>query len=237
MTLIKTDQDSTRLRVVDSAASVFNRLRPVLQDMGIRVHDANEEEAKYVVSGIQIKKLPTLLQRMGFKEYRGRIDELHLMTASTTETQVIAKTEFNVEVNTEGSKEFMTRLRFYLLTNYQQDETGTALASQSPGKWLTVDAGQQKIVLAENFDSTWVRVGRTLEASGVNIDDLDRSQGLYVVSFSSLDKKKKTRKQFRVLVSDNGTQTRIHVEGSGDDESDAEYAEQLLGIIYERLLT
>ena len=252
VTLIKTDQDSTRLRVVDSAASVFNRLRPVLQDMGIRVHDANEEEAKYVVSGIQIKKLPTLLQRMGFKEYRGRIDELHLITASTTETQVIAKTEFNVEVNTEGSKEFMTRLRFYLLTNYQQDETGTALASESPGKWLTVDAGQQKIVLAENFDSTWVRVGRTLEASGVNIDDLDRSQGLYVVSFSSLEKKKKkkfrlafwrksekevSRKQFRVLVSDNGTQTRIHVEGSGDDESDAEYAEQLLGIIYERLLT
>ena len=152
MTLITTDQDSTRLRVVDSAGSVFKRLRPVLEDMGIRVHDANEEEAKYVVSGIQIKKLPTLLQRMGFKEYRGRIDELHLVTASTTETQVIAKTEFNVEVNTEGSKEFMTRLRFYPLTNYQQDETGTALASVSAGKWLTIDSGQQTIVLAENFD-------------------------------------------------------------------------------------
>lgn len=252
VTLLDTGQDSTRLRVVDSASSVFNRLKPVLEDMGIKVNDADEENAKVVVSGVDIKKLPTLLQRMGLKEYRGRIDELHLITASPTETHVVAKTEFNVEVNAEGSKDFMTRLRYYLLTSYQQDEAGTALASVSQGKWLTLDEGEQKIVLAENFDSAWVRVGRTLEASGVSIDDLDRSQGLYLVSFSSLDKQKKRRwrlafwrkdkkevtlKQFRVVVTENGSQTRIHVERSGDDESDAKYAEQLLGIIYERLLT
>ncbi len=252
VTLFDTGQDSTRLRVVDSSGSVFERMKIVLEDMGVKVNDANEEMAKFVVSGVDIKKLPTLLQRMGLKEYRGRIDELHLLTMSATETHVLAKTEFNIEVNTEGSKEFMTRLRYYLLTSYQQDEAGTALASVSPGKWLTMDEGQQTIVLAENFDSAWVRVGRTLEASGVSIDDLDRSQGLYLVSFSSLEKDKKKRwrlafwrkdkkevsqKHFRVLVTDNGTQTRIHVEGSGDDESDAKYREQLLGIIYERLLT
>ncbi len=252
VTLLDTGQDSTRLRVVDSAGSVFERMKIVLENMGVKVIDANEEMAKFVVSGVDIKKLPTLLQRMGVKEYRGRIDELHLVTTSATETQVLAKTEFNVEVNSEGSKEFMTRLRYYLLTSYQQDEAGTALASVSPGKWLTMDQGQQTIVLAENFDSAWVRVGRTLEASGVSIDDLDRSQGLYLVSFSSLEKDKKRRwrlafwrkdkkevsqKNFRVLVTDYGTQTRIHVDGPGDDESDAKYGEQLLGIIYERLLT
>lgn len=252
VTLFDSGQDSTRLRVVDSSDSVFERMKIVLEDMGVKVNDANEEKAKFVVSGVDIKKLPTLLQRMGLKEYRGRIDELHLVTMSTTETHVLAKTEFNVEVNTEGSKEFMTRLRYYLLTSYQQDEAGTALASVSPGKWLAMEEGQQTIVLAENFDSAWVRVGRTLEASGVSIDDLDRSQGLYLVSFSSLEKDKKKRwrlafwrkdkkevsqKHFRVLVTDSGTQTRIHVEGSGDDESDARYREQLLGIIYERLLT
>ncbi len=252
VTLFDSGQDSTRLRVVDSSGSVFERMKFVLEDMGVKVNDANEEMAKFVVSGVDIKKLPTLLQRMGLKEYRGRIDELHLVTISATETHVLAKTEFNIEVNTEGSKEFMTRLRYYLLTSYQQDEAGTALASISAGKWLTMDQGRQTIVLAENFDSAWVRVGRTLEASGVSIEDLDRSQGLYLVSFSSLEKDKKKRwrlafwrkdkkevsqKHFRVLVTDNGTQTRIHVEGSGDDESDAKYGEQLLGIIYERLLT
>ncbi|MDE0310368.1 MAG: outer membrane protein assembly factor BamC [Acidiferrobacterales bacterium] len=252
VTVIDTGENAIRLRVVDSAQAVFERMKVALHNMDVKVNSADEEIGKFVVSGVDIKKLPTLLQRIGFKEYKGRIDELHVVTTSATETQVVAKTEFNVEVNAEGSKEFLTRLRYYLLTSYQQDESGTALASAVSNKSITVIEGRQTIVISENFDSAWVRVGRTLEASGVNIDDLDRSQGLYLVSFSHLEKDKKKRwrlafwrkdkkevaqKHFRVLVTDHGSQTRIHVEGSGDDESDDQYGEQLLGIIYERLLT
>ena len=51
--------------------------------------------------------------------------------------------------------------------------------------------GSRIIVVSENFDSTWARVGRTLEASGVNIEDLNRSEGVYIVSYSATKKKKK----------------------------------------------
>ena len=247
------DRDSTRLRVVDSASSVWERMNVVLEDMGVVVFNANKEELKFIVGNIEIKKLPTLTQRMGMKEYRGRIDVLEVTTVSATETEVVAKTEFNVEVNTQASKEFMTRLRFFLLTNYQQDESGTVLASVPRTKRLARDeSGVQTIVLAEEFNSAWVRVGRTLEASGVEIDDLNRSEGLYIVSFSSLEKKKKKKfrlafwrkaekevshKQFRVLVTGLAGETIIAVEGTGDDESDEKSAQQLLGIIYERLVT
>lgn len=251
VSVVKGDLDTTRLRVVDSAGAVWKRMRPVLDDMGVKVFNANEEELSFVVGDIEIKNLPTLLQRMGFKEYRGRIDLLHLVTVSTTETEVVAKTEFNVEVDTEASKEFMSRLRLFLLTSYQQDEAGTVLARVPSGKrLLRTEGGEQTIVLAENFNSAWVRVGRTLEASGVNIDDVNRSQGLYLVSFGSLETKKKkkfrlafwrkaekevTRKQLRVLVRESGGETIIAVEAPVGDELNEESAEQLLGIIYERL--
>ena len=249
--VVEGDQDTTRLRVVDSASALWKRMRLVLEDMGVVVFDADEDELAFVVGNIEIKKLPTITQRMGFKEYRGRIDLLHLVTVSTTETEVVAKTEFNLEVNTEASKEFMTRLRFFLLTSYQQDEGGTVQVRAPRGKRLARDEnGNQTIVLTEDFNSAWSRVGRTLEASGVSIDDLNRSQGLYFVSFTSLEKKKKKKfrlafwrkaekevslKQFRVLVTGLGGETRIAVEGAGDDVSDEKSAAQLLAIIYERL--
>ena len=251
VTLVQGGRDTIRLRVVDSASAVWKRMQPVLEDMGVKVSDANEEELSFAVGDIEIQTLPTLLQRMGFKEYKGRIDLLQLETVSTTETEVVAKTEFNVEVDTQASKEFMTRLRFFLLTSYQQDESGTVLASAPRGKRIARNEnGNQTIMLAEEFSSAWVRVGRTLEASGVNIDDLNRSEGLYIVSFSSLEKKKKkkfrlafwrkaekevSRKQFRVLVTATAGETMIAVESTGSDEADAKSAQQLLGIIYERL--
>ena len=245
--------DATRLRVVDSASGLWPRLQPVLRDMGVKVSVLNEEERTLRVSNIEIKELPTFTQRIGFKEYRGRIDEIHLSTVSPTETEVVAKTEFNIEVDATASRDFMTRLRFFLLSNYEEVAPGVVqVASTAQTKWLTHDnEGVQTIVLAENFDSAWVRVGRTLEASGVNIDDQNRSEGVYYVSYTSLEKKKKrfrlafwrkdekeiAVKEFKVLVTGAGSDTTVKVQGGGETEEDQVSADQLLGIIYERLAT
>ena len=106
--------------------------------------------------------------------------------------------------------------------------------------------------MSENFDSAWVRVGRTLEASGVDIEDLNRSEGVYIVSYSATKKKKKRFKlafwrksdeqeivheQFDITVSGSGQQSVISVLPSGSEESDIQSAEKLLQIIYERLYT
>ena len=85
----------------------------------------------------------------------------------------------------------------------------------------------------------------------MNIDDQNRSEGVYYVSYTSLEKKKKrfrlafwrkdekeiAVKEFKVLVTGAGSDTTVKVQGGGETEEDQVSADQLLGIIYERLAT
>ena len=250
----RTLEDKVRLRVVDQVEPVWDRLRPVLEDMGIVIINANVQERVYYVSNVPSKKKPTLTQRFGFKEYAGEVNSLHVVAASGTETEVIGKSERNVEVSYESAAEFFTRMRYFMLTYYQLDEGGVdgQLSVEVNKRFERDGKGSRIIVVSENFDSTWVRVGRTLEASGVNIEDLNRSEGVYIVSYSATKKKKKRFKlafwrkddkqevvheQFDIAVSGSDEQSEIRVLPSGSEESDIQSAEKLLQIIYERLYT
>ena len=250
----RTTEDKVRLRVVDQIEPVWERLRPVLEDMGIVINNANVQERIYYVSKVPSKKKPTLAQRFGFKEYAGVVDSLHVVAVSGTETEVIGKSERNVEVSYESAAEFFTRMRYFMLTYYQLDEGGVdGQYSVEVNKRFERDGkGSRIIVVSENFDSAWVRVGRTLEASGVDIEDLNRSEGVYIVSYSATKKKKKKFKlafwrkddeqevvyeQFDVAVTGSGEQSEIRVLPSGSEEADIQSAEKLLQIIYERLYT
>ena len=250
----QTPDSKVRLRVVDQVEPVWDRLRPVLEDMGIMINGANVQERVYYVSKVPAKKKPTLFQRLGFKEYAGIVDSLHVVAVSGTETEVIGKSERNVEVSYESAAEFFTRMRYFMLTYYQSDEGGVdGQNSVEVNKRYERDGkGSRIIVVSENFDSAWVRVGRTLEASGVDIEDLNRSEGVYIVSYSTTKKKKRKFKlafwrktdkqevvheQFEVAVTGSGEQSEIRVLSSGSEEADIQSAEKLLQIIYERLYT
>ena len=250
----RTPEDKVRLHVVDQVEPVWDRLRPVLEDMGIVINNTNVQERVYYVSNVPLKKKPTLTQRFGFKEFAGEVNSLHVVAVSDTETEVIGKSERNVEVEFEAAVEFFTRMRYFMLTYYQVDEGGVdGQFSVEVNKRFERDGkGSRIIVVSENFDSAWVRVGRTLEASGVDIEDLNRSEGVYIVSYSATKKKKKRFKlafwrksdeqeivheQFDITVSGSGEQSVISVLPSGSEESDIQSAEKLLQIIYERLYT
>ena len=250
----RTPEDKVRLHVVDQVEPVWDRLRPVLEDMGIVINNTNVQERVYYVSNVPLKKKPTLTQRFGFKEFAGEVNSLHVVAVSDTETEVIGKSERNVEVEFEAAVEFFTRMRYFMLTYYQVDEGGVdGQFSVEVNKRFERDGkGSRIIVVSENFDSAWVRVGRTLEASGVDIEDLNRSEGVYIVSYSATKKKKKRFKlafwrksneqeivheQFDITVSGSGQQSVISVLPSGSEESDIQSAEKLLQIIYERLYT
>ena len=250
----RTPEDKVRLRVVDEVEPVWDRLRPVLEDMGIVINSANVRERVYYVSNVPLKKKPTLVQRFGFKEYAGEVNSLHVVAVSGNETEVIGKSERNVEVSYESATEFFARMRYFMLAYYQLDGGGVdgQLSVEVIKRFERDDKGSRIIVVSENFDSAWVRVGRTLEASGVDIEDLNRSEGVYIVSYSATKKKKKRFKlafwrksdkqeivheQFDVVVSGSGEQSVIRVLPSGGEESDIQSAEKLLQIIYERLYT
>ena len=85
---------------------MWDRLRPVLEDMGIVINNTNVQERVYYVSNVPLKKKPTLTQRFGFKEFAGEVNSLHVVAVSDTETEVIGKSERNVEVEFEAAVEF-----------------------------------------------------------------------------------------------------------------------------------
>ena len=246
--------ESIRLRIVDSMDAVWNRLTLVLNDLDVGVRQSDYEKGIFYVLNIFTKEKPTLSERMGFKEYRGRIDELHVVSSEDGQlTYVIPMTVDGGTVKASAARDFITRVRYYLLTHYQVNDTEnlTQIASVNNARYQNDDNGDRFVEISQDFNSTWVHLGRTLEASGVNIDDLNRSEGLYIVSFRSAEKVNKKRwwafwrskddrdiqdQQFNVTVTESGENTQIRVRPADEeDESNVIAAEGLLEVIYERI--
>ncbi len=251
----KTTDGSVRLRVADTFDSLWPRLQPMLQDMGVIVADVSKSSGVLYVKNIATKEPPKLSERVGFKEYRGRIEELHVRQSEDGSVQyIVPMTSQGATVKHSAAKDFFERLRYYTLANYQLDETEQVqVAANRVSAWYDLDeSGERTVMLADEFSSTWVQVGRTLEASGVNIDDLNRSEGLYIVSFRSNEPGKKkrwwafwrkkndrdiTNRQFHVTVIESGENTRVSVIPVEDSEENATAAQNLLDVIYERMVT
>ncbi len=249
----KNDEGKTRWVVYDEFSSVWDRTLVVLNDLGVRVYDADRENGIMYVKGVSPQESPTFLQRIGVKEYAGRIDELHFEQISGEAVQIIPKSEFLVEADYSSSSIFASELRYFLLANYQVFPEGTESTGKvTVGKRLVDDEdGGQYVELAEPFDRAWIRVGRTLEAAGLVIVDLDRAAGDYLVSFTPVEEatrsrwlfwRKKTKKrqigdeiEYTVTVAESGDATKITITAT--DEQDAESAADLLGVLYERLTT
>ena len=249
-----TPEETARLKVHDSIDSVWERMPGLLKDMNVLVNSINDEKRLIIVSNVPSDQLPRLSQRLGFTPYSGKVDELHFQSEIGGKTVISAKTDLNIEVNAEAGQPFMERLRFFLLASYETD--GYVLEDIAPAvlknRILRDDNGTLIIVSDNDFDTTWVSVGRSLEGSGVNIDDLDRSEGIYIVSYDTVAKKKKKSrwrfwrrnkqelpesKQLTVLVSEteNGSEIRV-VAGEDVADDNNEAAENLLTIIHDRLL-
>ncbi len=246
--------ESVQLQIYDDFGSVWPRLERVLNDMGVDIRGSNRETGVYYVLNIYTKEKPSLSERIGIREYRGRIDELHLSGSEDgAVTYVLPKTVDGATVKESAARDFYTRLRYFLLTNYQLDEAQVEpqLASLRTARYMDGEGGERSVLVDLDFSTAWVQLGRTFEASGVDIDDLDRSAGLYIVSFRSTEKSKGRRwwafwrgnkdrdikdQQFNVIVTESGGGTQIQVSPKGVlDETSAEAAQSLLAVIYERI--
>ena len=249
----ETDQGKTRWIVYDDIDSLWQRMPVVLNDLGVRIIDDDDDARIFRVKGISPQVNPTFLQRIGVKEYAGKIDELHLRQVSGEAVEIVPKSEFLVEVDYASSDVFARQLKYYLLANYQVYPEGTqAPTATTVAKRIYEDAdGQQIIELNETFDKAWVRVGRTLEAAGLAIVDLDRSQGVYLVSYTPVTEKKRSKwlfwrkknkkrvigddVEYTVAVREFSQMTNITLSPSSEEDADS--ANELLQILYERLTT
>ena len=250
VTTYETIEGDVRLRIVDSnAESVWNRLLVVLNDMGVRVTDTDEEKGTIEVANVRVGTKPTLAQRVGINEYSGTVERLYLSPISDEVLEVRPTTSLNVDVDYDSGLTFLTRLRFYLLTHYLNDPEGKEnVADMMLAKKNMVEDEDGNLVIHvfAGFDETWSQIGNSLEASGVEIEDWDRSTGTYIVSFVSIKQQERRRfwrrqkenvvgdrEKFLVTVKEEDDRTSVTI--SVVEDASAEKAQTLANTLFDRI--
>lgn len=79
--------------------------------------------------------------------------------------------------------EFLRRLMLKL--GASEEQAKAALNNASPAALARLDTldGQTVVLVNDGFDSVWRRLALSLDRQGINIEDRNRQQGLYEVSF------------------------------------------------------
>ena len=249
--------ETIRLEVHDNADDVWEMLPSVLADMSVFVLGVENDTRTVLVSNTGSKQRRSLLHRLRLRTFSGSIDKVQVQSVGPNRTQILGLSDLDIEVNPKTGQEFFRRLRFYLLARYEVAHSANINVSQKvlDKQLIQGDDGQQAILLEEGFETTWVRVGRTLQGAGAGIQDINRSEGVYYVSFAQSAKERKKKKrgwkfwkrkeveipeqlQFQVFVKNRGEQTEVSVEYIGDttaEDYDPEAAQKILLIIYDRL--
>jgi outer membrane protein assembly factor BamC len=83
----------------------------------------------------------------------------------------------------ELEAEFLRRLMVKLGVTQEQARTVAATAPQQASSRVASVNNQPVVVIDENFDRAWRRVGLALDRTGFTVEDRDRSQGTYFVRY------------------------------------------------------
>lgn len=87
----------------------------------------------------------------------------------------------------ELEAEFLRRLMLKLGVSEEQSKAALAAGAKPPQARLETIDGQSAVVIDENFDRAWRRVGLALDRSGFTVEDRNRSDGLYFVRYVPAD--------------------------------------------------
>ncbi len=251
------EAETLRLLVHENADVVWNILPSILADMSVFVLEIHNTDRIILVANTGVKQSRKFMDRLLLREFSGSVDKVQVRSAGPNLTEITGLSDLDVEVNPTAGLEFFQRLRFYILAHFEAEEqTYADSGSVSIDKRLIQGAdGQQSILLGESFETVWVKVGRTLQGAGAGIEDINRSEGIYYVSFAQSTKGKKKKKfrwrfwrpadvvvpdqyEYEVLVKRQGEMTEVSVVGTDSElepEKRQEAAQGILLIIYERL--
>jgi len=120
---------------------------------------------------------------------------------------------------------------------------------------LTTDGGATSLDVADRFDRAWRRVGLALDRGGFTVEDRNRAQGLFFVRYVDTDAAKKDGEglfswlafwkskpaevkvpnQFRILVKEEGTRSRVQVLSSDGALDTSPTAKKILGLLQDQL--
>ncbi len=155
-------------------------------------------------------------------------------------------------VDPELEIEMLRRLMVKLGASKEQAASQTAAVAPQLTASLETRDGQPLVLVAENFERAWRRVGLTLDRTGFTVEDRDRSQGTYFVRyveptppgqeepgfFSRLFSGKpadKTPRKYRITVRGEGERSTVTVlDANGAPELSAN-AQRILKVIADDL--
>jgi outer membrane protein assembly factor BamC len=156
-------------------------------------------------------------------------------------------TQINIESNEITSNPELIQAELSNLVNYFAESvdqfSGTSLAAQNlneikKAKTFEVD-GQTVIELDLNFDRAWSSVSKAMDASNIDTNDKDRSNGIFYVSYAEEDgdgifsffnigASSKTKKvnfndaQFEVKITEKNNKTYVRAYSKDGKIEDAE---------------
>lgn len=148
----------------------------------------------------------------------------------------------------------LARLMVYLGTDVDNARKLVAQAEASPQAPLVQDvrADGAMLVVDESFDRAWRRVGVALDSGGFAVDDRDRSAGEYFVRYVDTDTgaqqdqpgffsrlfsgdKQAQAAQYRIHLSQDGSQTQVTVLNSAGQRDNSATAQRLLGVLKDKM--
>jgi len=164
--------------------------------------------------------------------------------------------------NAQKDEAMLRQLAEYLGALHQEDTANVAAQRPAPAPEETAqvflmddDNGMQSLVVEQDYQTVWRRVGRVLDSKGFAVEDRDRSRGLYFVryidpfkeveedeegffdgiAFWRDDAEKKPEEYYYIRIQSEAADSRIMVLDSEEVRTASDTAKRLLNLIQEQL--
>jgi len=149
--------------------------------------------------------------------------------------------------------EFLQRLMVRFGTPEQQAMQAVDASAKAPDRARLESAtGVRQLVVEDNFDRAWRRVGLALDRIGFTVVDRDRSKGLYFVRYADPDAPKTTTsdwlsklmfwrdtttkpEQYRIQVNESGAQSVVLVQDPNGGPEKSQNSEKILALLQAQL--
>lgn len=188
---------------------------------------------------------------------------LRMERGDTTKTaEVYISAVDDSKRNVQKDEAMLRQLAEYLGALYQEDSAEVKAAMPAPvpeetARVLMMDDanGNQHLLIEQDYQTAWMRVGRVLDSKGFSVEERDRAQGYYFVRyidpfqeieqeepgfFSNLafwrdDVEQKPEEYFYIKVQSDGGDSTVKILDSEQQRTSSDTAKRLLNLIQEQL--
>ncbi|WP_438969887.1 outer membrane protein assembly factor BamC [Methylophaga sp.] len=218
----------------------------------------------WAMKGIEIDRIDGRIGLMDTVEdadgyaYRIRLERGD--TSKMSEVYLNATDE--TQANAQKNEAMLRQLAEYLGTLYQEDvakieaQKPAPIPEETAQVFLMDDAdGQQSLVIEQDYQTAWRRVGRVLDSKGFAVEDRDRSRGYYFVryidpfkqaeqeedgffdgwAFWRDDAEENPDEYYYIKILSEAADTRVMVLDAEEKRTSSDTAKRLLNLIQEQL--